>query len=340
MSFLLVSHRHGLLPLAHRLRSQGADVEVLVWKKRFEKAWGGRVSSILRGSEHEIHRDSLQGLSDRVREEGRLVLSDVPPSSPVKEIFEGRGLFREEGEPFYPGSDIRLGGWFDGERLQGLHLLVYDLGAWPGGLGAQVPGGLTLVRPQPSFRGREELEEMLKPVEAALKPLSFRGLVNVGLARSEETGGLTLKGLEAGFPPLHWDAFLSSLGNTQALLEGGEPPRLEAKYTVVLPVSVPPWPSPGTSGREVKIEGVPPQIQGWFFWYDVQMRENPPELWTAGLDGLVGVARGEGENFETARLHAVGLAGQLWVPERQFRGDAGGRVALTLAQLENLGVVL
>lgn len=342
--FFVVSHHHGLLPLAQRLRSEGHNVQVVIRRRRFERAWGERLDPVLSNSKDELTLDRLHHTL-RQTSKGTIILSDVEPGSSVHQILsefpEAVKYLREdldpsEGAPF----DLRAGWWFDGEHLTEPHLLIYDVGVWPGGLGPQLPGGLTLVMPNPGM-DLGFLDELAQPFEDQLKAAGFRGLVNMGLGRDPSTGGLRLCQLRAGWPMLHLDAWLSSVESVGRVLGGEAPAKPSSKYTVVLPVSVPPWPNPQGSAEVVQIGGLPPQLQGWWFWYDMAPDDARQELWTAGLDGLVGVARGEGSQFETARLHAVGLAQQVQLPEKQYRPDVGLKVPVVLAQLERLfGLVL
>jgi len=338
--FLIVSYHAGLLPLAQRLRNEGHSVDVIVWRKRFERAWGDRLDPTLRGSQGEMNRERLQGVLEKVAASGTIVLSDVAPGSGAHEMLSQlptTKYLRVEMEPPQVGEpfDLRAGWWFDGEHLIEPHLLIYDVGVWPGGLGPQLPGGLTLVMPDPGV-DLGFLDELKAPFEDQLKVASFKGLVNLGLGRDPMTGGLRLSQVRAGWPFLHLEAWLSSTERVGRVLAGDAPPRPTAKYTVVLPVSVPPWPNPQGSAEVVQIGGLPPQLQGWNFFYDFEPHEDTQELWTAGLDGLVCIARGEGRSFETARMHALGVAQQIQLPEKQWRPDCGLRVPTVLAQLERL----
>jgi hypothetical protein len=342
--YFVVSHHHGLLPLAQRLRSEGHDVKVVIRRRRFERAWGERLDPVLSNAKDELSLDRLHEALCKTQP-GTIVLSDVEPGSSVHQVLKSFpqvvSYLKEDLDPSGdPPFDLRAGYWFDGEKLSEPHLLIYDVGVWPGGLGPQLPGGLTLVMPD-ERTDLAFLEDLVSPFEDQLKAASFRGLVNLGLGRDPMTGGLRLTQLRAGWPMLHLEAWLSSTERVGRVLSGEAPPRPTAKYTVVLPVSIPPWPNPQGSAEVTRIGGLPPQLQGWNFWFDMAPNEERQELWTAGLDGLVCVTRGEGQSFETARMHAVGIAQQIQLPEKQFRGDVGLKVPVTLARLEQLfGLVL
>jgi hypothetical protein len=335
MEFLVISQRHGLIPLAHRLRLEGHAVDLIVWKRRFERAWDGKITKLLRGSKGEIQHDSdtMRTVQDHVRQGRAVLLTDVPGL----EGFDGTpykfGVLGGEQEPT---SAIRLGGWFTGEALVDPHLLVCDVGAWPGGLGAPVLGGMTLVRPGPQAE-LGFLEELWRPFLERLKAMDFRGLVGAGLRQSADDGGVRLEGLDAGWPWLQRHAWLSELTNFGGVLLGELPIMEEgSRFTTVLPVTVPPWPVWDAPTREepVKVEGLTPADMQQVFWHDVVVDEEHRSLRSAGLDGLLGVVRGAAFTPELARARALERAGRLRVPGKQYRPDVGMRVGEVLASLE------
>ena len=59
MNYLVITHHHELMPFANRLKSQGHQVDVIVWRKRYEKAWNGRLTKTLRMSEGQVNEESL-----------------------------------------------------------------------------------------------------------------------------------------------------------------------------------------------------------------------------------------------------------------------------------------
>jgi hypothetical protein len=318
------------LPYAHRLVREGASVEVVVWAHEFERAWEGQLQKALRGSRGELTRERLAKLA-----RGRVVLSDIPN---VRSELPGElQLFDTLSADEKPTSRLRLGGWFDGEQWSLRHLVVVDLGAWQGGLGPVVPGAATLVRADRP-ETLELFDSLASGVRDVLKSQSFRGLVSMGL-RLDAPEGPAVEGFEAGWPALSTQAFVGELEGFGELLNG-HGGRLVSKYVVVVPVTVPPWPSPGTAAVR-PIDGLTREQLGRVAWHDMAVDPTARTLATAGLDGLVGVARGAAESLPLATGRALEIALRVRVAEKQFRPDAGGTVATELAVLENnWGVVL
>lgn len=372
MKFLVLSNRHALLPLAHRLRSEGHEVRLLMRKRRFERAWGAMAQPLLRHSKDEFSYAQVEPLAAAVKAGEYTLISDVPSSSSFSRLFAdcggylkldvgsgGRGGSGSSGEEAggeagaaseaaaasaTPGSSasgaVRVGWWFDGEFLRSPHLLVYDLGAWPFGLGPQVPGGLTLITPTASAE-LGFLDEPSEPLAKRLKQRGFRGLVNAVVDRDPRSGGVGLYGVEAGWPDLHTAAWLSSTEHVGEVLGGSRTDGPTSRYTVVLPVSIPPWPSLRGEAEVQGLEDLHPSLQGKFFWYDITPDPETRALRTAGLDGLVAVARGEGGTFERARRTALALTQALPLHEKQYRPDVGSKVPEVLGLLEQTyGVVL
>jgi hypothetical protein len=338
--FLVVSHKHGLLPVANRLLSAGEETQTIVWKHRFEKAWQGKITPALRGSKGEVRQDTMQLVTESVNSGQTILVTDMSEL----EGFDSAPLrYHRVRSPEEPISSVRLGGWFDGEKFQQVHLLLVDRGAWPGGLGAGVDAGLTMVLPDPDWFPRDLLDELWQGLAEKLKSAGFRGLVQADVNQSPETGGPELGGWLAGWPWLHTQAFLSELENLPELLKGDIPeyPK-DTRYTVVLPVSIPPWPYVKSAGAEVyPVEGLTNQDMSRFFWHDIQVDSEHRELKSGGLDGLLGVSRGSGWSFELARQQALGQAFRLSVPEKQFRPDIGVWVPEALGTLErNFGLRL
>jgi hypothetical protein len=77
------------------------------------------------------------------------------------------------------------------------------------------------------------------------------------------------------------------------------------------------------------------------FWHDVQVQPEDQSISTAGLDGLVGIARGAGDTNELALVRALEIGLRLRLPEKQFRSDVGRQVQSALAELEGrFGVLI
>lgn len=342
MKVLVASLRHGLFPLAHRLRREGHDVEALSWRPRFERAWDGSFRKLLRHSDGTLDADALRPMVEAARRGEAAILTDVRR---VAELFAGTPrLFAQVdlGLP-KPVDRLLLGGWYDGEHIQAPHLLVADQGVWTGGGGPTWLGGLTLVRlgsnqtggvghTFPSFVGGA-----VRAATERLKSASFKGLFHLDVLEEPTTGELHLHGLSAGWPFLHLHAFVAELENLDGILTG-EIPRLTHKFVTVLPVSVPPWPSEKRSDMEigVPIEGLTSQQQGRCFFHDITVDVEAHKLRTAGLDGLLCVATGAADSTPAlARARALELAVRMQIPEKQYRGDVGLQVDAVLATLED-----
>ena len=345
--FLVLSYEHGLLPVAHRLqRVEGETVHVLVKKKRYERAWSGRFPNTVRGEHGEIQAESLEPLVAQAERGELIVLSDSPWADTV--LSNAQRVFGTlelgDGGNWAPSGPLRVGGWWTGEGggpLLAPHLLVVDQGCWPGGLGPSIPGGLTLARIS-SPTALALFDQLTKGAVELLQGTKFRGLVQVGLQQGE--AGAVAQGMVAGWPWLHTQAFLSELEGFGAVLRGERPPALPSRFVTVLPVTLPPWPNPRPSppavgAARVPIGGLTPQQIARVFWQDAEVREG--ELWTAGLDGLVGIVRGPAESAVLARGRALEIALRMDLPEKQLRPDVGQRVEEVLASLEQtLGVTL
>jgi hypothetical protein len=331
MEIVVYSHRHHLTPYYFRLVNQGSPAYLLVHKQPYESALSGKVTPALRGENHELNPETLKVIQDQVASGEAVLLTDLKKH----QFVGGRILGVREFIP--PKGILRLGAWFDGHGFLAHHLLICDEGMWPGGLGPQRLGGLTMVLPrEPLSDG--PVHSLLAPVAESLQ--GFVGLVQVGIDLDPETGGFKAAGTIAGWPWLHSAAFISELENFPAVCYGTEAPVFTRgkRFVTVVPVSIPPYPNPGRAPK-VKLEGLTPQYAAKWFWMDARVEGN--QLWSAGLDGMLGIARGAAGTPELARATAVTLAGTLGVPEKQFRTDTGALVPTVLAQLEqSLGFVV
>lgn len=334
MKFLVASTRHELLPLHHRLRREGHDSEVVVWRARYEKAWDGQVRKVLRHTDGSL---SAEALAPAVEEATKGKLAVVTTVRRMAEVFEGSPLVYRDLPPVGSLRDrLCFGGWWEGGELVCPHLLVVDWGAWTGGLGPAVPGALTLIRlhdrPIPGLLG-----PVLTEVTGHI-PAGWRGLVMFDAVEDHTTGEMRLGGLQAGWPWLHTQAFVAEMDNLGNTLAGTEMPFLTRRFVTVVPVTMPPWPNekgaPVPEG--VEVGGLTPLQQGRLMWFDIQVDRAARKLRTAGLDGLLAVAVGSSNSTPAlARARSLELAARLEVPGKQFRADAGGAVDGVLATLED-----
>ena len=331
---IVVSREHKLLPLAHRLRNvEQWPTEVVVWKSSYENAWAGMLDKDVLSSKREIHEHSVTSWVQRSQAGELVAVNDVPK-------LEGQfqhGTVSQESKPV----SVRLGFWWDGAAPQLPHMLVYDMGAWPGGVGRYVPGGLTLIASLSETN--TSLWQELYATSTHMLDESFVGLVNVGMV--EDKGTLVLEGYEVGWPSLHTQVFMSAVeGSWGELLTTGLLPVFADKFTVGLPVTVPPWPGSGNASsqgrgiRDIEID-LNHKLHKHVYWHDVKVNVEEKKLLTAGLDGLIGVVHASSDCFENALQKALGISSLLGVPEKQFRGDIGGGVRVLELQLnEHYGV--
>jgi hypothetical protein len=350
MKFLVISHTHSLLPFAYRLQLAGHDVQTVVVVQAFEAAWKGKMEPSPRDSKGKLSPDFLKELTRIANTEESIILTD---DWKLQQML-GEGVFGVHTQQHIVTgglvTPVRLGGWFDGERMVAPHLLVVDRGAWTGGMGPAVDSGLTMVRidvPETQMM----VEGLVQTQVDELKSSGFRGLVQLSLNFQTEDGQPEVDGMSAGWPFLHTHAFVSELEDFAGLLAEGtsedeQSPShhlLPSKFVSVLPVSRPPWPTRKARFRFdlAQVKGLTPPQLGRIFWHDVQVDSEAGTISTAGLDGLLGVVRGAADTSELALARALEVAVRLRLPEKQFRPDVGRQVQTVLAELEGrYGVLL
>ena len=185
-------------------------------------------------------------------------------------------------------------------------------------------------------------EDGLQLVSDELKAREYRGLVKVGVlpkwGRDGQPGEPEVCGYQAGWNPLQVHTFLAEAGDgetpnfTQIL--AGEEPQFLHRFTVALPVSIPPYPyraKTGTPSADLSISKGAIRC-GRFYWHDMMVEDGVMK--TAGLDGLVGVARASAHSLKLARDMATQYARLLALQELQVRFDVGHAVDGALAMLE------
>jgi len=349
LKVLVLSHMHSLFPFAHRLRLEGHDVSVVVWKagmsSRYERAWDGsfeRIFSSVKQKKGKPQKEMLDSVVDALiettLETGATVISSSFQAS--HRFAKVSNLFPALHSETAPQGVVRLGAWFDGEQLLTPHGLYVDEGIWPGGMGHATPGAMTLIRID-TPDGLQLFHSLADPFIDELKSKSFRGLVQFGLDLQKASGIPEIAGITQGWPFLHTHAFMDELQSFGSILQGSTPV-LQKKYTLVTAVSVPPWPSKGQEPAEKCCihspeENMPKLTEPWqarFFWHDVTIDKEKRQLWTAGLDGLVGVARGSGDTIDGARHRCMELLAAIQLPQKQYRTDAGAGLSAVLGGLE------
>lgn len=336
MKVLVLSQKHGLLPFAYRLTREGHDVEVLVEKPRYRKAWKGRLKSFEppEGTDAETLRKAVR---ESAEESGAVVLTD---SARWTKEFDGYDkLFASvPSDEVLPEPGICA--WWNGTQFVGRHLFLTEWGLWPGGMGSLVPGAGVLVRPE---LWDSRFEQALLALQPQLE--GFRGLVRAHLGVEGDNGEAELKvaGWSGGWQFLHTHAFVSDLENLGDVLEGLEP-MFPHKYVVVAPLSVPPWPTACNVNANpaplltTQGEPFPKDLLKHFFFHDVVVEEEGVRL--AGIDGLLGVVRGSANNLQLAQQRALNLLQHTGLPERQFRQDLATTTGVALAHLEGMGFQL
>jgi hypothetical protein len=204
---------------------------------------------------------------------------------------------------------------------------------FPGGIGAEVMAGGTVLR-GPQYPG-----DILHQLNEPLTQAGFRGLVGVGLRYNQTSAQLEPTGyFHAGWDDwLHWELALCEVPSWASLMDGS--PNAESdflpEFTTGIVVSQPPWPSVGQPVPPSVELAIQPQFTKNIFFHDIMVSGG--KVFTAGVDGLIGVARGTGRSLGKARGVALAVAGAMAFPERQARVDVGASVETVLVALEEMG---
>ena len=328
MNFLVLSRQHHMLPFAQRLRRDGHDAEIIIYnpgnRAKYEGAYAGVLDFTVHQGEKTRHA-KLEALKELASEGAATVLTDDLRAA--RDFRQAESMFSTIKQDTPPTGPLRLGAWFNGEHFVAPHMLVVDEGAFPGGMGATCEAGMTLVRINVShLPAMEDLAD-------DLKSRGFRGLCQWGLSVLDE--GLVRDNTQLlGWPSLHTHAFISEMEDFGAILGGGEV-RLPKAFVVVVRLTRPPWPYPVMhSPGQHPIGGLNDQQSGQVFWHDITVDQKTRTISTAGLDGMVGIARGSAASFELARAKALAIAQAVQFPEKQYRPDVGGNVWQAIAILE------
>jgi hypothetical protein len=328
MKVMVLSDKHHLLPVAWRLKKEGADVEVaVVHSRKYQKAWEGRLKPFLEGP---ITDDVIAKVVETAKESDTYVLTD---SKRWSETFEGYprlfGSAQISGEIRSP---MAVGSWFDGEGFAGTHLVLDDLGAWSGGMGPRVVSSTTLMRlDNPDDR----FSALLEGQADALKSLGFRGLVKVPVVLNAD-GSMQRGDTQMGWPLMHSHVFCADQPSLSNVLQGYAP-TFPKRFVVGISVTVPPWPSGRTSGQPEPIT-VQKEAVSYIMFHDMQV--DGDQLSTAGLDGFVAVARGSGDTLQMAVQRASAIASSIGIHERQYRLDAGQAANQAMLGLDYLNYSL
>tara|TARA_Y100000310_G_scaffold314035_2_gene363046 strand:+ start:6637 stop:7617 length:981 start_codon:yes stop_codon:yes gene_type:complete len=326
--------------MAFKLSKEGQDVHTLVWKKRYDTAWSGLLDKM-----HGPRTTKPEAWTEYLADPELVVLTDVPgvahlfKESPC--LFVAASTSTSAGDKVAPTlAPVSICAWFDGAQFSLPHWLLVDLGAWVGGQGPVVPGGGTIVYANdvpPQFFTVQDADQLA--AEGA------KGLVRFPTSFDQVSKEWKKGSPEVGWTGLHSHAFVYSLnsGDFSQLLLGHSISGLEKQYTVVVPVSIPPWPlhvksaEANVYAETRNLDGTNAAVRQRLLLHDVKRTERG--LSTAGLDGLIGVACGSGNTLSMAKLQALGTAGAIQVAEKQFRTDVGGKVEGFQVLLEGIDLV-
>lgn len=349
-SILVISNNHYLLPLAHKLKNTeggGDSVSTTVWKGSYERAWEGLIEKQMWASKKEIHAGNVQKILDSAQSGKSIVVSDVPSLTNgfaginYENVYAVHKSSHSDGAP--STGNVRLGGWRtpDGHIIF-KHMLVYDMGAWTGGLGLPVPGAVTLIDVSKNFEGGAEKlwhAVMTKEALELLEARHFIGLFNVEILLVG--GTIQLGQWELGWPQLQTHAFMSALPMSMShlLLNLIDQVQFQKTFTVALPISVSPWPSNDRAKmRGVSVQGMEiflnEKLHPNVFFHDVQVDMEARKLTTAGTDGLIGVVHHSSDLFYSAVEKVLAITAVTEVEGIQYRTDIGQAVQPLLSQLE------
>ncbi len=322
-TFLIVTRRHGLMPIANRLRREGHEVKLCLYNKRgradkYESAYGSVFEFVGHMGDSDWD-DKLASLQDLARDGECIVVTD---SAMASEAFKDAALiYRHEDEP-HGRTSVRVGAWSSQSGMVGHHLCIADSGAWTGCMGPAVDAAMTLVRGSPEI------------VADWGESGDYVGPCSQDLA-IDESGVVPVGPVVRGWHPLHQHAMLSQLPNVGDVLSGDAEFVLPARFTVAAALSQPPWPNPGQGKRlQSAIEGFTPAMSSHVMWHDVTADVEKKELRTLGLDGLVGVVHAGAHSFELAQSTVQQACAALRFPCKQYRADIGAQVREVLAYLE------
>lgn len=330
MKTLVLSRTHHLAPLAWRLSREGVEVEMVVTKKRYQRSRAGHITQPLGGRDLQLEDPDLKPWLELAQQGALRVITDHPHVA-TSEWAKCPNLFATLPSQPTPGALV-LGAWFSGGEWSLHHWYVPDWGLFPGGLGAQVVAGGTVLR------GRSYPVSLLAPLAEPFTEAGFRGPVGVSVTIDKDSGQLASTAFTAGWSEwLHWGLMLSELPDWDSLLGGAPQPESDLPpYTVGVVVSQPPWPHVGQPVPPRVGVAVETEATKNLFLYDVATGEGG-QLVTTGADGLVSVARGFGWSLGRARAQALAGAAGVQVREKQVRVDTGQQVEGVLLALEQLG---
>jgi hypothetical protein len=307
MRYIIVSRTHRLLHHAAKLEAEGHEVESFTTRSHYRSAYRGI-------------------LSNPVREwdwEAKLELGDSTVLTDDYEVTEALAdhpqLYGRIATPGVEQSGLMLAGWWNGTELSCPHWVLIETGAWPGGMGRQVPVSVAIVAAQGVPEG----------VVFPVAPAGFRGLVRAEVLPGGHTGLTRL-----GWMDLHQQLLLSQQVKLSDALEHGPTlaPNMIHFGTVI---SVPPWPNPPTrsSKRYPVNPEMPKALRQHLVWHDAALTARGA-LESCGLDGFVALGVACTRHLATARALVQEAAMGLGINELQPRPDAGTHIEQIITRLE------
>lgn len=332
--YLVLPRRHHLIPLAWRLKGEGHTVGVLPRSDRYERAWDGLFDKAFKGPEKR-DREEMAQLVEMAKAGQFTILTDCEK---WQAQFEGaERLYGVAGENPIPNEwrphPVQVGAWKlpSGEDILP-HLMVRDLGAWPGGMGPRVTSGVL----SEWWSGVEDLPEVFR-----------RGFEAGGPPGLWQRDLLVAPNGEVSFSPVRtgWELWQSQLLLSQVetlgqLLDPSQPfEGKPSRFAAALAVSVPPWPNDKARSAPVLVSGPTREQRSLVSWFDVRKVGEMKVLETAELDGLVGIVRASAPSIQWAGAQVLEVAGAFELPEIQYRPDFGGTWNLVQGQLGKFGLL-
>lgn len=336
--YLVLPRRHHLIPLAWRLKGEGHTVGVLPRSDRYERAWDGLFDKAFKGQEKR-DREEMAQLVEMAKTGQFTILTDCEK---WQAQFEGaERVFGPTGENPIPNewrpAPVQVGAWRTGDGRDILpHLIVRDLGAWPGGMGPCVTAGVLS-----EWWGEWRIPAGLAP---AFEDEGWEVEVPPGLWQRDiianEAGVVSFGAPRGGWELWQSQLLLSQVESLGGLLEDRPQGEAKGRFAAALAVSVPPWPNDKARSAPVLISGPSrEQRQSVLSWFDVRKVGEMKVLETAELDGLVAIARVAANSIQWAGAQVLDVAQAFELPERQYRPDLGTAWNLVQGQLGRLGLL-
>lgn len=350
--YLVLCGRNGLFPPAKQLRNEmhpEGDVQVFTLARAYQSSWEGILDVQHAGWDETDGFKAWGKVGEEVMSGERTFITDswlrrmLDAAQQVP--FQFSTLNASRPEPYA----LAIGAWWDGESFSHHHWFLPDWGLFPGGLGAEVLAGGTLIY-HPEL-AEQEPGRLLGTIAQDLIEKNFRGLVQAIVDRNGATERWEIQSWRGGWPELHTDLFLWQVGPLVVLLNGLPVTAPKKTFTVGTVVSQAPWPyraidldlvtkASKVDKNRLRLKPVttsmPPEAREHFRFYGMKLEEG--RIMTDGVDGRFGVAIVASNLLSLARSQCVQVARTAHLPKQQYRTDVGSRVELFLLGLEKLGL--